>query len=279
MQLTELKTFLAIIDSGSLVRASEKLSVTQSTVTSRLKSLESELGQSLINRQKSGASLTAAGVRLQRYASTIVELWNQARQETALPHGYSSMTNLGCHANLWAGTGESMFDYLQTTIPGAAINVTTGAGKNLQEWLNDGLIDLALAYSAHTSQAQGSVELLEERLTLVSTRKDSPIKFDPDYIFIEAGESFGQQHAAAYSDAGTARISFNSARLGLDYLLKNGGSAYLPERLTRESLRSKQLFELDNAPVFKRRTYLIYNKSAQQNWPWFDGCITHLTEP
>lgn len=278
MQLSELKTFLAIIETGSLVRASEKLSVTQSTVTARLKSLETELGQSLINRQKSGASLTAAGVRLQRYASTIAELWNQARQETALPHGYSSMTNFGCHANQWAGVGESLFDYLQTAIPGAAINVATGTGKNLQAWLNDGLIDLALAYSAHTGQAQGSIELAEEKLILVSTREDSPIKFDPNYIFIEAGESFGQQHAAAYSDAGTARISFNSAQLGMDYLLKYGGSAYLPERLTRQSLQARQLFVLAKAPVFTRRTYLIFNKSAQRSWTWFDGCLNHLNE-
>ena len=70
MNLTELRTFLTIIETGSLVRASEQLNVTQSTVTARLKSLEDELGQTLINRQKSGASLTGAGVRLQRFLST-----------------------------------------------------------------------------------------------------------------------------------------------------------------------------------------------------------------
>ena len=66
MNLTELRTFMAIHDTGSLVRASHRLHVTQSTVTARLKSLEDELGQQLINRQKSGATLTAAGVRLLR---------------------------------------------------------------------------------------------------------------------------------------------------------------------------------------------------------------------
>ena len=85
MQLSELKTFLAIIETGSLVRASYKLHVTQSTITARLKTLEDSLGQRLVNRTKSGATLTAAGIRLHRYAQTIDELWSQAQQETALP--------------------------------------------------------------------------------------------------------------------------------------------------------------------------------------------------
>ena len=61
MNLTSLQTFLAILETGSLVRAADKLNVTQSTVTARLKTLEEELGQVLINRQKSGATLRRPG--------------------------------------------------------------------------------------------------------------------------------------------------------------------------------------------------------------------------
>jgi DNA-binding transcriptional LysR family regulator len=47
MNLANLETFLKIVETGSLVRASEALNVTQSTVTARMKSLEDELGQTL----------------------------------------------------------------------------------------------------------------------------------------------------------------------------------------------------------------------------------------
>ena len=108
MQLNELRTFLAIIETGSLIKASEQLNVTQSTVTARLKSLEGEIGQTLINRQKSGVSLTAAGVRFQRYASTITNLWRQARQETSLPDALSTVCNIGCHPDLWPALGNAV---------------------------------------------------------------------------------------------------------------------------------------------------------------------------
>ena len=57
MHLAALQTFLAIVETGSLVRASQRLNVTQSTVTARLKGLEAELGQTLLYRQKSGAQI------------------------------------------------------------------------------------------------------------------------------------------------------------------------------------------------------------------------------
>ena len=60
MNIVSLQTFLAIVETGSLVRASQKMNVTQSTVTARLKTLEDEIGQVLLNRQKSGTTLTPA---------------------------------------------------------------------------------------------------------------------------------------------------------------------------------------------------------------------------
>ena len=66
MNTITLETFVAIVETGSLVRASERLHVTQSTVTTRLNTLEQDLGQTLIHRQKSGAVMTLAGLKFKR---------------------------------------------------------------------------------------------------------------------------------------------------------------------------------------------------------------------
>lgn len=275
MQLAELRTFLAIIETGSLVRASEQLNVTQSTVTARLKSLETELGQSLINRQKSGATLTAAGLKLHRYATTISELWQQARAETALPDGLSSVCNLGCHTDLWQSLGERIFNYVSSSETNVAFSVSTGGQSDLAIWLNDGLTDMSLTYWPSVRQNQQIVTTFVDRLVLVSTNANTPIKFDPGYVYVEAGEEFDREHAAAYSDAGIARISFNTAQMAVEYLLTKGGSAYLPERIARDYIKSKQLYEL-NAPVFSRTSYLLVNTSVGDSWPWLDDCVAQL---
>lgn len=278
MNLSELRTFLTIIETGNLVRASEQLNVTQSTVTARLKSLEDELGQVLINRQKSGASLTAAGVRLQRYASTISDLWLQARQETSLPDALSAVCNIACHPDLWPHLGSRMFDYIRANHPNVALSVWHGNQSDLTNWLNAGLTDVSLTYWPNANQKQNVFSLLTDQLVLVSTQKNSPIKFDPDYIFVEAGDEFGQQHASAYADANTARISFGTAQLGLEYLLTKGGSAYLPLRLVEPYIAKDKLYLLKEAPTFERSAFLIANKSALNKWAWFDECRMAITE-
>ena len=95
MHLVALKTLLAIIETGSLIKAAERLNVTQSTVTARLQSLESSLGQKLVQRNKNGASLTASGLKLKRYAEVILELWRQAEAETALPPDMAAIYHMG----------------------------------------------------------------------------------------------------------------------------------------------------------------------------------------
>ncbi len=117
MNITALQTFLAIVDTGNLVRASQKLNVTQSTVTARLKSLEDELGQQLLNRQKSGTTLTPAGTKLLRYARIMTGLWRQARYETGLPAVSVRSAHSAVIANCGTGRGGRFSTVLSRAIP------------------------------------------------------------------------------------------------------------------------------------------------------------------
>jgi len=258
------------------VRASAQLNVTQSTVTARLKSLELELGQSLINRQKSGATLTAAGVRLLRYAQTITDLWGQARQETALPGAFNAVCNMACHPDLWPELGEKLFNHIRFDQPSVALSIWHGSAPEIARWMASGLVDLAITHSPAVHASQLARPLPIDKIALFSTQEDSPIKFDPGYVFVEAGEEFGHWHAATYADAGTARLNFGTAQLGLEHILKHGGSAYLPTRVASKYASSGALFVLDKAPVFPRAAYLVTNKAAAQSWPWLDTAFRKL---
>ena len=55
MKLSALQTFLTIIETGSLSRASEKLNVTQSTITARLQALEDDFAVLVVARHEVGA--------------------------------------------------------------------------------------------------------------------------------------------------------------------------------------------------------------------------------
>ena len=278
MQLTELQTFLAIIETGSLVRASEQLNVTQSTVTARLKSLEDELGQTLIIRQKSGASLTGAGERLRRYAGTISDLWRQARQEISLPETMSVVCNISCHPDLWTNLGSELFEHIGENYPQVALSIWLGSETDMTRWLNDGLSDISLTFSPSASQVQISHSISTDRLVLVSSSADTSMKSDPDYVFVEAGEEFGMAHAVAYADAKSSRLSFGNALLGLEHILKHGGSAYLPERIAQPHIEAGRLFRIPEAPCFEREVFMVANKAATSSWPWFEDVLAFIKD-
>ena len=273
MNDSELKTFLAIVETGSLVRASRVLNVTQSTVTARLQALESELGQVLVNRNKSGATLTPAGVRLRRHASTITSLWSQARQEASLPDGMNSICNIACEPVLWSGFAEKFFHALRTNWPEVAVSIWLGQQNDVVEWLTQGKSDIVFTYRSASNARQDQIELPTEKLVLVSTNKNGPVRFDPGYIFVEAGEEFGREHAIEYADADTARLSFNDANLGRAHILRFGGSAYLPTRLVAEDIEAERLYMLDEAPIFVRRTFMLVNAQARGDWDWFEPSV------
>lgn len=274
MNLSELRTFLAIVETGSLVQASVRENVSQSTVTARLKTLEQELGQTLITRQKSGASLTPAGMRLLRYAETISDLWQQARQETSLPEGVEQACNMACHPDLWPAFGDQMFNYIRTTQPKIALSIWTGGQHDLGQWFDGGRVDLAISYWRAGQTAQ---VISVEKLVLFSDRPNRPIRFDTGYVYVEHGDEFGQAHAIAYADANTARLSFGSAMLACDHILQHGGSAYLPERIAARHVREGRLVELADAPVFERDIYLIKRSGSLSSWDWLDAAISAAT--
>lgn len=277
MHLSSFETFLTIVETGSLVRASEQLHVTQSTVTARLQALESQLGQTLLHRQKNGVHLTAAGTRFRRYAAAMTELWRQARLETSLPEGMESVCNLGCDIDLWPWLGASFCRDVRECHPTVALSAWPADPGEVDQWLNTGLIDVGLTHRATARGKQTVHPLVNQRILLYSTDPDAPLRFDPDYVFVDHGEEFGRRHAAAYSDADTAKVTFGSAVWALDYVLERGGSAYLPETLAEPHHAAGALHRIDGAPEFSRRAYLIVNDAAAAEWSWLPDLIQSLS--
>ena len=276
MNLASLTTFLAIVETGSLVGASQKLNVTQSTITARLKALEQDLGQTLIVRHKSGATLTGAGEKLRRYADVMTQLWSQARQETSLPDRIKLVCNIGCHHDLWDGLGREFFEQLRKLHGNAAVSAWPAGQRGLRDWMSAGLIDVSIDYHLSETGNLRFYALPKDRLILVSTDSNAPIEHNPSYVFIEAGDDFGRQHAADFAGKGSANLSFGSARWGLEHILKHGGSGYFAERMVTQHLASGQLHHLSQAPVYTRNVYLSVTERVAREWDWLEAVIAQL---
>jgi hypothetical protein len=61
MNIEHMRTFLEVAATANFNRAAERLNVSQSTVSARIRALEQQLDRRLLVRARSGAELTAAG--------------------------------------------------------------------------------------------------------------------------------------------------------------------------------------------------------------------------
>ncbi len=273
MNLQMLQTFLAIRETGNLIRAADRLNVTQSTVTARLKSLEEILGQQLFIRKKSGAELTSAGFKFERYARLMSNLWRQAREEVSLPKNIDTICNIGCQFDLWNNLGRELVSEIRTTHPHTALSIWPGEQTDIDRWLSTGLVDAALCHAPKMQEGLTIEALSPDELILVSTEKHELMRSDPDYIYVDAGEEFRIQHAAEFADGETSSVVFGSSDWALEYLLKVGGSAYLPQRLAKDLVKNSQLHTVPGARRFNRSIFLVTNNEAASNWPWLTELV------
>ncbi len=78
LDLTALRSFVAVADSGGVTRAATQLNLTQSAVSMQLKRLEEMLGQPLLDRSARTISLTPEGEQLLGYARRMLALNDEA---------------------------------------------------------------------------------------------------------------------------------------------------------------------------------------------------------
>ncbi len=88
-----LRYFWMVAREGGLRRASERLHVSQPTISAQVKALEDQLGEKLTRRDGRGLALTEAGRRVFEYAEQIFALGDELTASSALPKlvGYAIM--------------------------------------------------------------------------------------------------------------------------------------------------------------------------------------------
>jgi len=98
--LAELRTFVAIVDAGSLAGAGRRIGVSPNAVSRRLTSLELRLGRRLILRTTRRISVTEEGLRLSTQLRQALEMLDRAEKELDGLDGLSGVVRLGVHADM-----------------------------------------------------------------------------------------------------------------------------------------------------------------------------------
>lgn len=252
------RTFLEIVSTGSFIAAADRLNVSQTAVSARVRTLEDLLQRRLFIRNRGGARLTAAGERFKVHAATLVDVWERARQQVALPSGSVDLVSLGAEVSLWNPLLSELLIRLRASDPALALRADVAGAATLLDCVQDGSLDLALVYDPEPRPDLVIELLLEEKLVMASTAADGSV--DPQtYVHVDWGRAFGASHDAAFPQLANASVRISLGPLALDYLLSVGGSGYFRLGVARELLAAGRLHRVAGAPEFSYSVHAAYS--------------------
>ena len=265
MDIDRARTFLEIVHSGSFLKAAERLHVTQTTISARVRTLEDELGRKLFMRNRNGAKLTGAGVEFERYAQMFVQVWERAKDQLSLPSACDGIVSLGAEPSLWDPLLVDWMCAMKVGAPQFAVRGHIGTPSQLVDELRTGVLDAALLYSPILDPGFRVELLLEDQLVLVRSTENEPHKRPVDeYIHVDWGPAFAAQHHVRSPYSGEARTYVDFGPLGLNYLCKAGGAGYFRLSTVVPLIEERKLEIILDAPRFTYPAYAVFLENIDQ---------------
>ncbi|MBT8103385.1 MAG: LysR family transcriptional regulator [Gammaproteobacteria bacterium] len=259
MDLELLRTFLELNRTRHFGRAAEALFVTQAAISSRLKSLEQQLGVTLFERSKREMRLTPEGARLIRHSERMIAAWRAARQDVSLAHATEQLV-IGGSLRLWDVLLQRWLHDLRRTYPQLAIMAESQSPDFLTRKLIDGTLDVAIMLEPAQLDIMQIREIATIDFILVSGADGLGVEeaLGENYIYVDWGLSFALDHRRAFPDAAESMTRVSHAKMALEYISSIGGSAYLPRRMVNRDVELGLLYEVEDAPVFTRQAYATF---------------------
>lgn len=167
LDLNTLRSFVAIVDSGGMTPAANRLHMTQSAISMQIKRLETSLGTQVLERRNRQVRPSIEGEQLLTYARRMLQLNDEALGRLTGPQ-FEGTISLGVPGDVIHPHMPAVLRQFNNACPRARLKLTTGLTIDLIEDLEKGQHDLILA--TLLEQSPGAETLASEPLVWTGAR-------------------------------------------------------------------------------------------------------------
>ncbi|MGK5079310.1 LysR family transcriptional regulator [Janthinobacterium sp. HLX7-2] len=168
MEITQIRHFVRIAETGSYIKAADLLNIGQSTLSRQVRSLEVELRASLFYRHGRGVLLTEAGKKFLEYARAMLHLMDSATAAVRDSEAaFSGQLVIGMAPSIGRACIPTLLPKLIQLFPRASISVVEGLSGVLYDAVLLGQLDLALIYNPAASPNIKITPIVSEPLYLI----------------------------------------------------------------------------------------------------------------
>ncbi len=216
LDVDQLRTFIAIAESGSFTRAAEVVNKTQSAVSMQMKRLEERLERPIFARDGRASKLTEDGQRLLDYARRIVKL-NVETIAAFSDAELSGRVRLGVPDDYADRYLPEIMARFSRAYPGVELTVICEPSVDLLERIDAHEIDLAIVTNCDSKRP--SEPFRRERLLWVTSNRHPTHLEEPlpvalgrptcswRRIAIERLEAVGRPHRVLYSSSNAGAVA------------------------------------------------------------------------
>ncbi|NWA29873.1 LysR family transcriptional regulator [Pseudomonas gingeri] len=246
MNLRTLRAFVEVVRQGGFSQAAQVVSLTQSTVSKAVKTLEDELGMPLLNRIGHRSELTAAGEITYRRALVLLaersDLMAELDELRGLKRG---VLRIGLPPVGSGALFASMFATYRSRYPNIDIELVEHGSQKLHECLLAGEVDLAALlvpigeeFDYQEVRSEPLIVLMPSNHPLSGSRTvDFAHLASSPFILFEAGFALNRIILAACELRGVVpKVTARSAQVDfiVDLVVAGLGVAFLPQMLAQK---------------------------------------------
>lgn len=261
MDINDFRTFIEVSRTRHFGQSARNLCITQSAVSARIRQLEELLGKPLFIRQRNNIQLTPAGEQLLSYAEIITTAWNSARQTIGVSEKDSISVQVGGMPGLWDIILQDWLHHIYAENEKLIIHAEIQGTDMLHRRILNGTLDIAFVYEVPVNDKLGVKAIVDIPLKMVSSiaNKTASEATAGDYIMVDWGTTFLNAHAQSFPDMPAPMLHTDLGRIAFNFIMHNGGSAYLAEPMFSEYIEQGKLHLVEDAPTFERTAYAIYH--------------------
>lgn len=168
MDIRRLRSFVTIVDMGSITRAADVLHIAQPALSQQLASIEEHFRQKLLTRSQQGVVMTDAGKVVYRHAQVILRQMEQAQAE-ALEAGavLSGRVSVGLAPFSSAATlALPLLEETKRRHPGILLHITESVSQPYSQMIMNGRLEMGLIHGSGPIRGVKYEPLLREEFVL-----------------------------------------------------------------------------------------------------------------
>ena len=142
MNILKYLAFVKTVEYGSFTKAAEILNYSQSGISRMIHDLETEWNVTLLERSRSGVSLTSDGSRILPYAQSICEDYVKLQMQIDDVHGMQSgLIRIGTFSSTATHWLPKIIQAFQKDFPGIDYEFLLGDYTEIETWIEEGRVD------------------------------------------------------------------------------------------------------------------------------------------